>query len=367
LNFNSLQLPGTFSNRTDSNLLYVDCIFFQLNSTGIAKLWTEVLRVWSRNNREQIVLICRGGFVPDFGFRRIFIPPFSFQEIDSGIQGLTWILLRECARNVLSTYYTYSELLPVRAVVYDMIPEELGWSGPVHCLKTRYLQRAVCSHSISQTTKNKLLLRHPHLEGSSVHHLAGISEVFSPATHEERAVTRERIGVTRKFLFVLPCPLEGYKNGFIALQALEMLNIASQSEVIVTAGSDQSSVVTNFFPTLRVRFLRFTSDFEYSRVVASCNLLLWPSLTEGMGLPPIEAVASGVQAVCVLNDINLEIFGPDAVYSSGTDPAEFASAIVRALGSPLNNGLVSRVSQLRSYEGYAESLLNFGLSGASHC
>jgi len=163
----------------------------------------------------------------------------------------------------------------------------------------------------------------------------------------------------------LPCPLDGYKNGLTALQALAILEIASQSEVIVTAGEDRSSFVEQSFPNLKIRFTRFHSDVEYSRVVASSDLLLWPSLTEGLGLPPIEAVASGIQAVCILNEINLEIFGETAIYSRGTDPVEFASAIVRALRSPLDQRIISRVSQIRPYEGYANSLLNFGLFGAS--
>jgi alpha-1,3-rhamnosyl/mannosyltransferase len=199
----------------------------------------------------------------------------------------------------------------------------------------------------------------------SAHHLPGISKSFAPANPEERVATRDKIGVTRRFLFILPCPLDGYKNGLTALQALALLDIASQSEVIVTAGEDRSSFVEQSFPNLKIRFTRFHSDVEYSRVVASSDLLLWPSLIEGLGLPPIEAVASGIQAVCILNEINLEIFGETAIYSTGTDPVEFASAIVRALRSRLDQRMISRVSQIRSYEGYANSLLNFGLFGAS--
>jgi glycosyltransferase involved in cell wall biosynthesis len=360
LNFARMYLSGP-----QNQILYVDCIFFQLYSTGIAKLWADVFRVWAEKYQDRVVLICRGGPVPEFGFRKIYLPEFSFSDVQSGIRGLTWSLLREGARNLLSTYYTFSEMLPVRAVVYDMIPEELGWQGPDWDMKTRYLQLATSSHSISNTTKKKLVSRHPHLDKFSVSHFTGISNVFSPLSPNVRREVRQSLGVTSRFLFILPCALGSYKNGFAALRALASLDIASESEVFVTAGGDQSSIVQAHMPHLKIRFVRFSSDSEYARLVASSDLVLWPSTMEGMGFPPIEAVACGVPAVCLLNEINFEIFGPNAFYSKTLEPSDFAGAILHALETPIPTDLVERVSELRSYDSYAQSLFDFGINGVA--
>jgi glycosyltransferase involved in cell wall biosynthesis len=345
--------------------LYIDCIFYQLYSTGISKLWTEVFRVWAEKYQDRVVLICRGGPVPEFGFRKIHLPEFSFSDVQSGIRGLKWSLLREGASNLLSTYYTYSELLPVRAVVYDMIPEELGWQGADWDMKARYLQLATCSHSISNSTKTKILSRHPHLSNSSVSHFAGISNVFSPVSSYTRRQVRQSLGVTKRFLFVLPCALGGYKNGIAALRALASLDIASDSEVFVTAGADQSSFVQAEMPDLKIHFVRFSTDSQYAQLVASSDLVLWPSIMEGMGFPPIEAVACGVPAVCLLNEINFEIFGPNAFYSKTLEPSDFAGAILHALETPIPTDIVERVSKLRSYDSYAECLFDFGINGVA--
>ncbi|MFT4648780.1 MAG: glycosyltransferase involved in cell wall biosynthesis [Planctomycetota bacterium] len=47
----------------------------------------------------------------------------------------------------------------------------------------------------------------------------------------------------------------------------------------------------------RVRWLRIVGDGELSTLLKSAELLLWPSLNEGFGLPPLEAMACGTPVV----------------------------------------------------------------------
>ncbi len=48
----------------------------------------------------------------------------------------------------------------------------------------------------------------------------------------------------------------------------------------------------------RVRFTGFVSDEELKTITAGAEMLVMPSLYEGFGLPPLEAMACGVPVVC---------------------------------------------------------------------
>lgn len=355
--------PRIYLNRQDTKKLYIDCVFYQMASTGIAKLWNEVFRIWGNRYADRVVLLDRGGEIEDYGLPREKMPRFQFNDPTASIRGLTWQLMRNGAHSLLSSYYTFCEHLPTRAVVYDMIPEVLGFSGPEWDLKRAYLQRAESAHSISRTTHNDLVRMHPHLGRTSYHRLTGISPVFQPVSEGEKVQVRRALGVERSMLFVLPCALGGYKDGLTALKAAAMLPFADQVEIIGTVPAPDAESISRMFPNLRIRFMRFNSDQDFARLMAAADLVLWPSRIEGIGYPPMEAIASGTRMVCCRNDVNQEVYGQEAIYAEVGDPISFAAAITQALAAPLNPQLREIVAGVRDYETYAEELFNFGYYG----
>jgi glycosyltransferase involved in cell wall biosynthesis len=355
--------PRIYLNRQDSKKLYIDCVFYQMASTGIAKLWNEVFRIWGSRYGDRVVLLDRGGEIEDYGLPREKMPRFQFNDPTASIRGLSWQLMRNGAHSLLSTYYTFCEHLPTRAVVYDMIPESLGFTGPEWDLKRAYLQRASAAHSISRTSHEALVKSHPHLADASFYRLTGISPVFKPVNSSERSGIRQQLGVERPMLFVLPCSLGGYKDGLTALKAAAMLPFADQVEIIGTVPPPDAEAISQMFPQLRIRFMRFASDGDFARLMGAADLVLWPSQIEGIGYPPMESIASGTRMVCCRNDINQEVYGHEAVYAEVGNPVSFASAITQALSAPLNPKLTEIVSGVRDYERYAEELFNFGFYG----
>jgi glycosyltransferase involved in cell wall biosynthesis len=63
--------------------------------------------------------------------------------------------------------------------------------------------------------------------------------------------------------------------------------------------------------------------------------LVFPSLYEGFGLPPLEAMASGCPAACSTAGSLLEVCGDAAVYFEPTSVDEMVVAVRRALGGEL--------------------------------
>jgi glycosyltransferase involved in cell wall biosynthesis len=74
------------------------------------------------------------------------------------------------------------------------------------------------------------------------------------------------------------------------------------------------------------------SDGARSAIVAGARGLLFPSLAEGYGLPPLEALALGVTPVCAPLPVYRETMGDAAVYADPADLYQWAD-IVDALAT----------------------------------
>jgi len=80
----------------------------------------------------------------------------------------------------------------------------------------------------------------------------------------------------------------------------------------------------------RVRFTGHLSDVELSNLIVTSKALVYPSLYEGFGLPPIEAMARGCPAIVSVCGALPEVCG--APYQTSSSPA---MEWVQEFGSPL--------------------------------
>lgn len=90
----------------------------------------------------------------------------------------------------------------------------------------------------------------------------------------------------------------------------------------------------------RVVFTGQVTREDLEQYVASCDALLQPSLYEGFGFPPLEAMACG-RAVAVSTAASLpEVCGPEADYFDPLDVSSIASAMQRLARRPADSATV---------------------------
>lgn len=80
-----------------------------------------------------------------------------------------------------------------------------------------------------------------------------------------------------------------------------------------------------------VRWLGSISNDLLMSAFAGTRLLVYPSLYEGFGLPPLEAAASGVPFVVGPSETLKEIFSSVAAGISGASPASISETVLNAL------------------------------------
>jgi glycosyltransferase involved in cell wall biosynthesis len=81
-------------------------------------------------------------------------------------------------------------------------------------------------------------------------------------------------------------------------------------------------------------FLDRVSDGHLAALMSAASLFVFPSLEEGFGLPPLEAMACGTPVVASNTSSMPEVLGDAALLVSPMDPRELADAMTAVLTSP---------------------------------
>jgi glycosyltransferase involved in cell wall biosynthesis len=126
---------------------------------------------------------------------------------------------------------------------------------------------------------------------------------FKPMPLAETVATRARLNVEEEFLLFVGT-IEPRKNLLTLVQALEeVLRTTELRPQLVIAGKvgwkvDEVLAQLQELPSKdRIRLVGFVSDEDLRALYSSCRLFVYPSVYEGFGLPPLEAMACGAPVV----------------------------------------------------------------------
>ncbi len=153
----------------------------------------------------------------------------------------------------------------------------------------------------------------------------------------EMAAERARLAVEEGFLVLHVGVLQTRKNVLNALRALEQL---PRTYRMVFAGGNGYGAET-IYDYIRQQGLRSRVELlghvEARRLQAlyqCADVLLFPSLEEGFGLPILEAMSYGVPVVAANTSALPEVGGSAALYAEALDPADMAAKVRQAVEDP---------------------------------
>lgn len=153
----------------------------------------------------------------------------------------------------------------------------------------------------------------------------------------ETAEVRRRLGVEEEFVLFVGT-IEPRKNLLTLARAFDEILRATRLRPQLVIAGKEGWLTGELFSYLkgagageRVRFTGYVSDDDLRALYSSCTAFVYPSLYEGFGLPPLEAMACGAPVITSRVPSLMETVGDAARLISPTDSSELAQAIIRLL------------------------------------
>jgi glycosyltransferase involved in cell wall biosynthesis len=159
---------------------------------------------------------------------------------------------------------------------------------------------------------------------------------FSAVACAEDTARLESLGIRRPYVLYVGT-LEPGKNVERIIQAFDSLADKHPDHELLLAG-DRGWLFKGIYEAARraaaarrIRFLGHVPDEVVPALMRGCDLFVFPSLYEGFGLPPLEAMACGAPVVTSAVSSIPEVVGDAALKVDPGKTAEIASAMDRVL------------------------------------
>ena len=157
---------------------------------------------------------------------------------------------------------------------------------------------------------------------------------FRPLMPSQSVETRRRLQIEDDFLLFVGT-IEPRKNLNRLVQAFERVlsttNLAPQLVIAGTPGwltDELFSYVAQSQAVNRIRWTGYLTDEDLCALYSSCRLFIYPSLYEGFGLPPLEAMACGAPVITSRIPSIMEVVGDSARLVDPTSVEDLAQSMI---------------------------------------
>jgi glycosyltransferase involved in cell wall biosynthesis len=232
-----------------------------------------------------------------------------------------------------------SRRIPLVVTIHDAIP----WRNPEWFTRANATQqRLLVTHTAKRATR---VITDSHASRDDLVELVGIdperidviplgvSPAFSPALRDAEWL-RARCGVAGPIVLSVGTP-EPRKNlaGTLAVFERVLQEIPEATLLLVGGAGWRSEDLDARLARAGASVIRAgrLSFEDLTRTYASADCFLFPSLREGFGFPPLEAMASGLPVVCSNRPSLPEVVGDAALTAEPDDHDALAAAVVSVL------------------------------------
>jgi len=202
--------------------------------------------------------------------------------------------------------------------------------------------------------------------GSEARMLLGIEEsrirrvyLSTDSFMADPADFRKRFALQKRYI-VFAGTIEPRKNISALLDSWETVNRIHTDLTLVIAGRWGWGPLSLRRRLLETEGVLQTGPLQESMLkscISGAELLVYPSLYEGFGLPPLEAASAGVPSVLTPASAMKEIYSGISIISEGFDPASITESILYSLDSEYDAELLIGFASEFSIERMAREVL----------
>lgn len=159
---------------------------------------------------------------------------------------------------------------------------------------------------------------------------------LAPADEAQVAEVRARLGLEEPYLLALGTAEPG-KRVVDAIRAMPAIRASVPGTLLALAGNPGrlSPALDREVERLGlgncVKFLGYVADADLAPLLTGATALVFPSLFEGFGLPPLEAMACGTPVITTSVPAMSDVLAGEATFVPVRNPPAIAGAAIRLL------------------------------------
>jgi len=269
-------------------------------------------------------------------FQQLLLPAFSVTRRLDVLHSPSFIMpmVRSRPRHLLTVY-------DMTFFSHPACHERLRRSAPYRRAIVLSLRRADLVTVPSESAAGEVVHYVPEVPRSRLRVVPpGIGEEFRPAPAADVDRVRRQLGLDRPYLLYLGT-IEPRKNLVRLVEAFSALAAGGQiEEDLVLAGK----LGWGYEPVLeairhggcgsRVRRVGYVAREDLPALLSGARIFVYPSLAEGFGFPPLEAMACGVPTIAARSTSLAENLEGAAELVPADDAPALAAAILKVLRDP---------------------------------
>ncbi|MBL1177942.1 glycosyltransferase family 4 protein [Pantanalinema sp. GBBB05] len=238
---------------------------------------------------------------------------------------------------VHETYYSYERTAPksskvvltIHDLIHEKFPQFFPASDHTAAMKATAIARADQIICVSENTRNDLLDLFPLDPNQVSVTYLGCSLTVNP-TLKVKLTQRSRPYI----LYV--GKRDGYKNfSQLLLAYAHSQNLRQDFDLVCFGSSPLTKSELQMVADLNLSYDQIHyipgNETTLASWYAGASILVYPSLYEGFGIPPLEAMTCGCPVACSPTSSIPEVVGDAAEFFEPTQPESIAAAIARVL------------------------------------
>ncbi len=179
-----------------------------------------------------------------------------------------------------------------------------------------------------------------------------ISVIYNGVDHIARidsdAAVLDRLSLRAKAYVATLSNAQHHKNIGVLFDAFRSPELADVPLLLIGGAQAADFERAGLSPPPNAVFTGRVSDGELKSLMEHAAVFAFPSLTEGFGFPPLEAMLLGTPALIAPCGAMPEVCGDAALYAAPDQPAEWAAALARLLGDASLRQALSRKGRLQA-------------------
>ena len=229
----------------------------------------------------------------------------------------------------------FSSACPVAVTIHDIIhllfqqhlPNVFARAYATYFMR-RAAKKAAVIFTVSESSRRDILKHLPAEEDRIIVTPNGVDPIcFESFPEEETAAVLQKHDLEKPYVLYVGNN-KPHKNLPRALEAFRIFRksapqwhfaLAGGSFADPTSGAALLQMVEEKRLADAIVFLGFLPRRELAIIYAAANIFFFPSLYEGFGLPPLEAMAAGVPVVCSDRSAMPEVLGDAPLYAEPDD------------------------------------------------